>query len=207
MLRTNLSTRPFYNVRAVQFVLGAAAVIVVVLTSFNLVQIVRLTASQSDLGAHAQQAEQDATRLRAEANRVRAQINPKELEVVAGAAREANAIIDRRAFSWTQLFAQFEDTLPEDVRITAVQPRLERDGSFVVAVGVQARRVEDLDGFIEALENRSSFRRVLATQEQTNTEGLLEAIIEGTYVPPDRGVENNVTSTSPLAPPREAGRD
>lgn len=186
MLRTNLSTRPFYNVRAVQAALIGLGAVVMALTLFNLVEIVRLTASQRTLGAHASQAEQDAQRLRAEATRVRAQINPKELQVVAGAAREANAIIDQRAFSWSALFSQFEATLPDNVRISAVRPRLERDGSFVVAIGVQARRVEDLDAFIEALETRSSFKNVLATQEQTGDDGLLDAVVEGTYVPPAR---------------------
>lgn len=195
MLRTNLSTRPFYNVRAVQAALTAVGVIVIALTVFNLVEIIRLTASQRRLGAHASQAEQEAQRLRSEATRVRAQINPKELAVVAGAAREANAIIDQRAFSWSALFSQFEATLPDNVRITAVRPHLERDGSFVVAIGVQARRVEDLDAFIEALENRSGFKNVLATQEQTGDDGLLDAVVEGTYVPPAR--ENPVSAGAP----------
>lgn len=186
MLRTNLSTRPFYNVRAVQVALGAAAAIVLAFTLFNVVQIVRLGISQRSLGARAAEAEQEAARLRAEAARIRAQINPEELEVVASAAREANLIIDQRAFSWTELFGQFEATLPPDVRITAVQPRLDAGGSFVLAVGVEARRAEDLDAFVEALETNGAFHNVLAVQEQTGAEGLIEAIVEGEYVPTPR---------------------
>lgn len=186
MLRTNLSTRPFYNVRAVQIALGAAAAIVLAITLFNVVQVVRLAMSQQSLGARAGEAETEAARLRTEAVRIRAQINPEELQVVANAAREANQIIDQRAFSWTELFGQFEATLPPDVRITAVQPRLERDGSFVLSIGVEARRAEDLDAFIEALETAGAFHNVLAVQEQTGTTGLIEAIVEGAYVPAPR---------------------
>jgi Tfp pilus assembly protein PilN len=188
MLRTNLATRPFYNVRAVQMVLGAAVAIVVGLMIFNVVQIMRLGASQYTLGARASDAEQEAARLRTEAVRISAQIDPEELRVVANAAREANSIIDQRAFSWTDLFAEFEATLPPDVRITAVQPRLDRN-TFIVAVGVEARRSEDLDAFIEALEKRGSFHNVLSVQEQTNEEGLIQAIVEGAYVPPARQAE------------------
>jgi hypothetical protein len=118
MLQINLGTRPFYNVRAVQVVLGTVTAIVIGLTLFNVVQTVRLAMSQYTLGASAAQAEAEAARLLSEATRIRAQINPAELAVVANAAREANAIIDQRAFSWTELFAQFEATLPPDVRIT-----------------------------------------------------------------------------------------
>jgi hypothetical protein len=186
MLRTNLSTKPFYNVRAVQALLGVLGLIVVAVTLFNIVQGISLSRQQASLGARASDAEAEAARLRGEAARVLAQIDPKELEVVSGAAREANRIIDQRAFSWTQLFAQFETTLPEDVRITAVQPRLEDDNSFVVSMTVEARRVEDLDAFIEALEGQSTFRNVLPVEEQTNDTGMLEAVIEGIYMPPAR---------------------
>ena len=186
MLRTNLSTRPFYNVRAVQVTLGIFAGLVLAITLFNVVEIVRLAASQRSLGSHAAESETEAARLRAEAVPIRSQINPRELQVVAAAAREANGIIDQRAFSWTSLFGQFESTLPPDVRITAVRPRLERNGTFVVAIAVEARRAEDVDGFIEALELKGAFRDVLAVQQQTSETGLIDAVIEATYVPPAR---------------------
>jgi Tfp pilus assembly protein PilN len=185
MLRTNLSTRPFYNVRTVQLTLGLLATLVVAITLFNVVEVVRLTASQRSLGASAARAEDEAERLRAEAAQIRAQINPEELQVVAEAAREANVIIDRRAFSWTELFAKLEATLPPDVRITAIRPRLE-DNAFTVSIGVEARQAEDLDAFMEALETDGGFRNVLDVAEQTNDEGLLQAIVEGIYVAPPR---------------------
>src|SRR5262245_9489081 len=182
MLRINLATRPFYNVRVVQVVLGLAVALVIGLTAFNVTQILRLQASQSTLGARASQATLEARRLLADADRIRKQIDPQELQVVANAAREANAIIDQRAFSWTDLLSEFEVTLPADVRITAVQPRLEKT-SFIVAIAVEARRSEDLDAFIEALERRGSFHNVLSVQEQTNSDGLIHAVIEGAYMP------------------------
>jgi hypothetical protein len=186
MLRTNLSTRPFYNTRAVGAVLGALAAVVIGVSAFNAIQVVRLGAAYRTLGASAAAAEQEAARLRADAARIRARINPQELEGVATAAREANAIIDQRAFSWTELFGRFEATLPDDVRITAVQPRLDRDGQFTVSIGVEARQAEDLDAFIEALESDGGFHNVLSVQEQTSAEGLIQAIVEGAYVAPGR---------------------
>jgi hypothetical protein len=202
MLRTNLSTRPFYNVRAVHVALGAAAAIILIFTLFNVIQIVRLSLSQQTLGASAADAEQEAARLRSDAVKIRAQINPQELEVVASAAREANRIIDQRAFSWTELFAQFEATLPPDVRITAVQPRLDRENAFIVAIGLEARRAEDLDTFVEALENGGTFHNVLAVREQTGETGLIEAIVEGTYVPPAReAAPESPEPASALDPP------
>ena len=207
MLRTNLSTRPFYNVRAVQVLLGAAGLLVFAFTLFNVIRLVNLTSSQQTLGAHAAEAETEAARLRGEAARIRAQIDPKDLAVVAAAAREANGIIDRRAFSWTALFAEFEHTLPPDVRITAVQPRLERDGRFIVSMTVEARRVEDLDAFVEALETRGTFHNVLPTEEQTTEEGLIEAVIDGVYQAHGRDVAAvNLPGAAPVAPASGTGQ-
>jgi hypothetical protein len=183
MLRTNLSTRPFYNVRAVRALLGLCALIVVALTLFNAAKLLALSSTQRTLSADAVRAETEAARLRTEAVRLRGQVDPKQLAVVSAEARAANAIIDRRAFSWTSLFTQFEQALPANVRITAVQPRREDDGTFAVNIGVQARRVEDIDAFIEALETGSAFHDVLPVEEQTGEDGLIEAVIDGRYMP------------------------
>ncbi|HEY7187600.1 MAG TPA: hypothetical protein VH436_13690 [Vicinamibacterales bacterium] len=196
MLRTNLSTRPFYNMRAVQVTLAGLAILVIAMTLFNAEELIRQGARQREAGAQEVEAQAEAARLRSDAARIRAQINPKELDVVAASAREANSIIDLRAFSWTQLLSQFETTLPEGVRIKAISPRIEKDGSVVIGVGVEARRGADLEMFLDALEMSGSFHNVLTTEEQTNREGLIDAIVEGTYLQPARPAAAQTTSTS-----------
>jgi hypothetical protein len=182
MLRTNLSSRPFYNERAARMALGALVLVVIAITGWNVARGLSLAATQRTLGAHALEAEREAQRLQQEAAAMRAQVNPVDLDQVATAAREANGIIDQRAFSWTALFSQFEVTLPPDVRVTSVEPELQRDGTFTVGVSVEARRVEDLDAFLEALESRGTFRNVLSQSEQATDDGLIEARVVGTYV-------------------------
>jgi Tfp pilus assembly protein PilN len=103
--------------------------------------------------------------------------------MVAASAREANAIIDLRAFSWTQLLMELETTLPEGVRITTIQPHVDGNGRLIIGIGVQARRGSDLETFLDALEMTGSFRDVLTTEEQTNMDGLIDAIVEGAYMP------------------------
>jgi len=59
---------------------------------------------------------------------------------------------------------------------------LSPQGEFVVNIAVQARRSEDLDAFIEALEKTGSFRDVITPAEETNEQGLLVAVVRGIYV-------------------------
>jgi len=186
MIRTNLSTRPFYNVRAVQVALAAVVLIVLAVTVFNVAQIIRLSASQRTLGAQAQAAEQEAARLRAEAAQIRRRIDPKELEIVALAAREANAIIDQRTFSWTDLFSHLEATLPADVRATEITPR---PATSLVGIRVQARSVEDLGEFIDGLEKTGAFHDVLPKSEVTMENDVIEADIDARYTQPRDAAE------------------
>ena len=84
-----------------------------------------------------------------------------------------------------ELFDQLEQTLPDDVRITAVDPGLGEKGEFVILISVQARRSEDVDAFIESLEKTGSFRDVITPAEQIDNDGLLGATIKATYVRPE----------------------
>jgi len=199
MLRTNLSTRPFYNIRAVQAALGACTALVILFTLYNGITVLRLFGMQRSLGARAVQAQNEAARLRADAASVRAKVDARELETVSAAAREAKAIIEMRAFSWTDLLTEFERTLPENVRITAVQPRIDRDGTFIVGMRVEARDVADLERFLDDLERTGAFHNVLTTDEQATDDGLLEALVEGAYVQPQPGgaAEKPVAAAGP----------
>jgi Tfp pilus assembly protein PilN len=195
MLRTNLSTRPFYNIRAVQMVLGVLGLLVLVMTLFNVIQLIRLAGSERALGARAAEAEAQAAGLRQEASRIRGQINTRELAEVTAAAEEAQAIIDLRVFSWSDLFSQLEATLPENVRLTSFQPRVDRDGRFTVGIRVQARRVQDLEAFLEALEKTGRFFDMLSAEEQVNEVGLINALVEGVYTPPAREAADAATAS------------
>lgn len=183
MLHTNLATRPFYNTRAVWAVLGALGLAVVLVTLFNVVQFIRLRGLERTLGSEAAQVETQAAGLRAEATRIRAQIDPADMAAVASAAREANAIIGQRVFSWTDLLTRFERTLPGDVRITSIQPRIDRSGGVALTITAEGRRVADIEVFLDALDRDGAFREVLAREERTNQDGLIDAVIEAAYTP------------------------
>jgi hypothetical protein len=187
MLRTNLSTRPFYNERAVRLGIGVAVVLIAGLTAFNGSQIITLGARNNELAARAEAAEERARQLRGQAAAIRNTLDQGDVSVVQAAAREANLLIERRAFSWTDLFNRFEETLPDDVRIAAVQPQVDEEGRMLVAVTVISRRTEDLDDFIEQLEKTGAFRGMLPRQEALQEDGTTRSIIQGYYGPQPAG--------------------
>ncbi|HOQ61972.1 MAG TPA: hypothetical protein PKZ08_15205, partial [Vicinamibacterales bacterium] len=157
MGRLNLSTRPFYNERAVNAALAAAAAGVLAVTALNLWGVYILSGRRADLGARILRAETATRDLRAQAARIRAATSAREIESTVAAAQEANALIGRRVFSWTEVLNQFETTLPPTVRISSIRPRVERDGTMTVGVTVLARSVEAVGTFIENLEEQGAF--------------------------------------------------
>jgi hypothetical protein len=181
MLRTNLSTRPFYNERAVRSVLGLFGLIALGLTLFNLYEIVRLRGQSRDARQTIAQNEQQARDLRVKAEEIRKGIDRVKLDAVQTAAREANSLIDRRTFSWTELLNYFQTTLPPDVRIAGVSPQLDIEGKRLVQISVFSRRVEDLEEFMDALEKTGAFSGVLPRSEQAEDSGVLRTELQAYY--------------------------
>jgi Tfp pilus assembly protein PilN len=182
MLRTNLSTRPFYNERVVHLAIVAIALLAALFTAFNVTRVLRLSRSDTTLATQASNDEARARQLRALATRLRGSVDPKQIELVSGQARQANALIDRRTFSWTALFNRFETTIPPDVRITSVRPKFDDKGNQIV-ITVVARGVDDVSKFMENLEATGAFVDLLSTEERIGQDGLLEASLESRYVP------------------------
>ena len=183
MIRANLSTRPFYNERAVQLWLLVLALIVVATTIFNVARVIRYSRTDTELATQASRDEARAAELRAEAARLRGSVDLKEIELASTEARQANALIDRRTFSWTDLLNQFETTFPDNVRVTAVKPDVDEKGGLVLTINVVARSVNDVDELIGNLEATGSFTNPHSVSEHFNADGNLEAILDAHYVP------------------------
>jgi type IV pilus assembly protein PilN len=182
VIRTNLSTRPFYNERAVQLALLVAALVVLAATLFNVTRILQLSRQDTQLATQAASDEARAKDLVASAARRRATVDPRALELASVDARQANDLIDRRTFSWTELFNLFEMTLPDEVRITSVRPRIDPKRGTVVMITAMARSVDDVNQFIDRVEATGAFTELVRRDEHLEEQlDLWQATLEGTY--------------------------
>ncbi len=183
MIRTNLSTRPFYNERIVSTWLLVFLLVVVVASVFNVTRILQYSRSDTELGLQASRDETRSAELRRSAARVRTTVDPKQIAFASQEARQANELIDRRTFSWTELFNRFETTLPDEVRITSVRPKIEK-GRFQLTIVIVARGVEDISQLMDRLERTGAFSQVgAALEEHVNEQGQIQASIDVDYLP------------------------
>ena len=183
MLRTNLSTRPFYNERAVRAALAALAALAIGLTLFNAYEILWLQGQSRDARQSIAQNEVKARELHDRAQVIRRSIDKEKLAAVQAAAHEANALIDRRTFSWTELLNQFQATLPPDVRIGGVTPQSDDEGRRLVQISVFSKRIEDLEAFMDALEKTGAFSGVLPRSEAPDDSGTMRSELQAYYTP------------------------
>lgn len=150
----NLATQPFRNEKTPVILLGVAAVAILGLTVQHAL-ILRTLLPGRTSGTR-----QEASALDAESNRLREEARALRVPRAepAGMAEWGliKDLVDRRAFSWTLLFAHLESVLPYGVRLVSIAPTV-RKGTVAIDVEAEARRPEDAREFVRRLEGREEF--------------------------------------------------
>jgi hypothetical protein len=181
MLRGNLSTRPFYNDRAVTVVIAAIAVVVVLLTVVNVTQLMSLSSRWGDVQGRLVAAREDAAAIRTGAAAAQQDVDRGTLMRLAASTEEANRLIEARTFSWTALFGRLERAMPMDVRLVSVSPRVDETG-LMVEMTIAARELMDVDLFVTALQDTGVFYDVSPTTTQAIDDGTVTAQVTAVYL-------------------------
>jgi hypothetical protein len=209
MLKGNLATRPFYNERLVTLVLVLVALVALVASAFNARALFALSHQRAALGSRIDANEQQAAQIRHDAEAVQRTVDRRHLDTLVAETHEANDLIDQRTFSWTTLFGVIEKTLPIDVRLVAVSPKIDKDNTLITMI-VVARREDALAEFVSALEGPAShgtFYDVLKHADQRNDDGTYNATIQAYYLPPEGSLTsmNRGSGTASRGSGRDAG--
>lgn len=201
MIRTNLSTRPFYNERAVHALAALVAVAVLAVAAWQVVRIVSLSGLKTDLNTAIKKHKAETETRQRDAEAIRRGIDQKELAIVAAQAKEANELIEQRTFSWTQLFNLIEATLPDDVMLAAVRPEF-KDAVTQINMDVQGKSTDDIQAFWDRLVKTGAFSNVLWSSTLFTDDGLNKMQMRAVYTPSQPSLQPaSVKPMPPLAPP------
>jgi len=77
-----------------------------------------------------------------------------------------NNIIARKAFSWTRVFSDLEELMPESVHLVSLRPDISDNGPAVLHIEVQAHTVQDWAKFAESLQSVPAFDDVIVSTEE-----------------------------------------
>jgi Tfp pilus assembly protein PilN len=161
----NLAQHPFRNERLAATAFAFAAVVLIGATLWHAVVIRNLLpARTSERHREVEALEAELTKLRAEARTLKTETPPASTLAQWNLVKD---LVDRRAFSWTGLFARLEQLIPEGVRLTSISPSV-RKGQVELDVDATVRSREAGWEFVRVLEDEGDFYDVYPKSENGN---------------------------------------
>ena len=182
--KLNLASQPFRNRAlpwAVAVLLSLASVVALVLI-FSEYSRVRAEADAADRQVQALRGER--AELERQAAAIRQNIPPEQRQTL----EAAHALVERKSFSWSQLFADLERLLPSSVRVSRINVReVSRRGEQTTAdldLTVVGRTPNDVIGMMTEMNRAGAFRAVPVTENQRSGKGEsgFEWVLRVSYV-------------------------
>jgi len=164
----NLASEPARNEVLPNLLLYLACAVVVTLTIQHGLVIRSLPARSSPLHAKIAALETDLARLQKE---VATLGDPKPDQAALDEWAVVKDLVDRRTFSWTELFSRLEDVLPAGVRLVSIAPTV-KGGQIRLELQAGARSTKDGLDLISALEASPDFDNAVFLSVQKKEDGF-----------------------------------
>ena len=162
--KLNLASKPFTN-RALPWMVSA---VIIFVSLISLVFILRSTSNTRTQAAAVQkdinELGQQELALRKQAEAVRQSLTAEQKQTLAA----AHALVDRKQFSWSRLFADLEAALPGSVRVKRIAVRgVSTKGNQTLAeleLAVVAKSPDVVTEMISGMDRGGTFRAELRSQ-------------------------------------------
>src|SRR5215472_5433408 len=173
--RFNLATEPLENNRrfiAGSGLLGATALIALVLLSLHVAQVRR---SNAAMRANIGNVEAQIALLQRQQETLRQQFKAPQAVEAMKRSQFLNGLIEQRAFPWTKMFADLGHILPPGVRVISISPQMDQSGKVKVTFTIGAVNEEQGSKFLQAISSSPLFSDVVPMQESRgkNDQGQL----------------------------------
>ncbi len=167
--RINLATQPYEDARRFYLVWGSLLAAALLLSALMAWFAVHEWRSSRDMALkirdlHTRIAQLDRQRETAEAI-----LNRPENRDVRERSRFFNELIARKAFSWTQVFADLEKVMPPRLQVTAIRPDV-KDDRLRLAIQVEGEAREPALELVRRMEQSTTFRQPQVVSESTASE-------------------------------------
>ena len=181
----NLSTRPFPAYRLINLLLTSVLVILVVLTVWQAYGFMRYSALAEEIRDSERNARVESEVLGRRLAELEADLNRPEAAAKLSEIEFLNDLIARKSFSWTQVFANLENLVPDTVHLTSLRPQIS-DTGVLMSIDVRGRNIDAISEFIEALEQSPAFENVIVSiEEKRNPTGSsdVDVSLTASYFP------------------------
>ena len=196
--RLNLASQPFRN-RTLPWTVATVVACVSLIALFLVIAESRRVGAQADTVERAvEDLRKERAQMQEQADAVRQSVPPDQLKTL----EAAHLLVDRKSFSWSQLFADLEASLPGDVRVSRITVRdVSQTGGQTRAeleLTVVGRTPGDVTEMMAAMSRTGAFS-VLPLSEnakQGRGDSGIEWTLRVTYIQRSRMRNNNNASRS-----------
>ncbi len=162
----NLSTRPFPAYRVINLALAIVFAVLLVISVWQAYGFIRFSSMARDIRDDEQNVRVEAESLGKHAAELKLRLDRPEATAKLNEIEFLNSLITRKDLSWTRLFSNLEDMVPESVHLVSLRPDVMEGGPVVLYLEVVGRSIADVSRFIEALEQSPEFENVVVSVEQ-----------------------------------------
>lgn len=162
----NLSTRPFPAYRLVNVALFLVFVALLVLSVWQAYGFVEYSAMAREIRDTERNTRAEAESLGSHVAALKSRLDRPEAAAKLSEIEFLNGLIARKDLSWTRLFANLEEMMPDAVHLVSLRPDVAQNGSITLHLDLVGRSIADVSKFIEALERSPEFENVVVSVEQ-----------------------------------------
>jgi Fimbrial assembly protein (PilN) len=184
----NLSTRPFPAYRLLNAALFLVFAVLLVISVWQAYGFVRFSAMAREIRDSERNVRAEAESLGSHVAALASKLDRPEASAKLSEIGFLNGLIARKDLSWTRLFSDLEDMVPDSVHLVSLRPDIGESGSVTLHLDVIGRSIADVSRFIEALEQSPEFQNVIVSIEQKE---------------PTAATDVNITLTANYFPKRE----
>jgi Tfp pilus assembly protein PilN len=150
----------------------------IIIAAVSILALIVIVQKAVESDAQAQAVQKDVSTLQSESNALKKQIDELKGALTAGQVRtlkSAHALIDRKRFSWSLLFAHLEESLPGSVRVSRIAVKeVKTEGDSTVAdldLTVASKSPETITEMISEMDRLGVFRAELISQNPQHGRG------------------------------------
>lgn len=173
----NLASEPYENLRPLYSAVVMGLLLLIVL---SLAVAWKAQQSRNETRVLAEQSEQldkDLAMLRREQQELMLWLGRPEVQEIREHATFLNSLITRKSLSWTQMFMDLEQILPNNVQVTAIRPSHNESAQAELNLTVVSPTVPPLLEFLKNLEGSPQFS---------------DAVVESQRFPVERATDPNI---------------
>jgi len=186
-LDVNLASQPYEDTRQFWMRWGTGVALIAILTLGLVAEtIVSWVYARKDQKIIAQIQEQIASRDRERAQ-AEAFLNRPENRTIRDRSQFLNDLIERKAFSWTQVFEDLERVMPARIHVVSIRPEVDEYHQLEIKLQVVGEARERVNDLVRKMEESPRFKQPQIkseTQQSGQAQGdNVEFAISALYVP------------------------